>query len=616
MVLDHGLLLTKASLVLPALIVLCSASSARLPHWPSTPLTRLSTSFASRCASSAVLRQPRSSPVSRRFRAASSPFSWASRRSPAPSWDAWRPTSRAMPCTWSTIWFSRSSHEALAWPTSLATKRRESFRPFRRDLALHDALRLLPGRVEEQVLQGAVEEVQLVGMGVQAVRCLLPRRSAIPPAPHRRGGRRARGGAQELQIRQLLLNAVQVSLHAPPHGLQLRLQRRHRLTLQERRSRGVAQLLHRHRHPLLQGPQLVLQQGLEAVQAAGERRRSVALGGGVEAVLDVHQAGLDQRLHVDALVGEVALELPLGFRQTFDGLLQAQHALRQAVHLQPAKKGSPALRERQALDLSLQRAQLLPDAGLPSVQRLTHLLAAVQVLAAALALHRPHLLVAVALQAGEAALEAVQDLGPHPGQPGVQDLLQVRRRAGLRDGPAPGPFHEPLQLAIVAQDHPLRGRRAGRVFYSSFTSVTRPAKSPKPAKLSPPSSPSGVPSGITPNPTAESDTRAGFGSRDARNRLASSLRVVRSRSSRPATAPLRVSRPWARRRTTSSMRSRRSPLGEPGKGLPGSSWPPPGRWSTGGRGPWGKPFTPGRWGSTPPPLKGGATTSGSDVGPS
>lgn len=115
-----------------------------------------------------------------------------------------------------------------------------------------------------------------------------------------------------------------------------------------------------------------------------------------------------------------------------------------------------ALSESQALDLSLQRAQLLSDPSLSSIQRLLHLLLAVHVLPVALLLHLPNPRVTVALQTAQTALKAIQDLSPHVSQLGVQDLVQMNSGARDRDGPASSSLQQPLQLAIMTQDHPLR----------------------------------------------------------------------------------------------------------------------------------------------------------------
>lgn len=115
-----------------------------------------------------------------------------------------------------------------------------------------------------------------------------------------------------------------------------------------------------------------------------------------------------------------------------------------------------ALGQSQALDLSLQGAQLLPEPGLPSVQTLLHLLLAIHVLPVALALHLPHLLVTVVLVARQTALEAIQDLSPHAIQLGVQDLIEMSGGAGAGDGTASGSVQQPLQLSIMAQDHSLK----------------------------------------------------------------------------------------------------------------------------------------------------------------
>ena len=114
-----------------------------------------------------------------------------------------------------------------------------------------------------------------------------------------------------------------------------------------------------------------------------------------------------------------------------------------------------ALRQGESLDLSLQGPQLLPDPRLPPVQRLLHLLLPAHVLPVALSLHLPDPLLALALQGGQPALEAVQDVSPDGGQPGVQQLLYEGRGAGPRDGPAAGRLQEPLELALMAQYHAL-----------------------------------------------------------------------------------------------------------------------------------------------------------------
>ena len=118
-----------------------------------------------------------------------------------------------------------------------------------------------------------------------------------------------------------------------------------------------------------------------------------------------------------------------------------------------------ALSESQALDLSLQRAQLLPEPGLSSIQSLLHLLLTVHVLLVALVLHHPDLLVAVVLHTAQTTLKAVQDLSPHAGQLDVQDLVDISGGAGAWDGPAWSSFQQPLQLTVMTQDHPLRTPR-------------------------------------------------------------------------------------------------------------------------------------------------------------
>lgn len=127
-----------------------------------------------------------------------------------------------------------------------------------------------------------------------------------------------------------------------------------------------------------------------------------------------------------------------------------------ADHVTVTYLSTAALSESQALNLSLQRAQLLPEPGLSSFQRLLHLLLTIDVIPVALPLHLPNLRVAVALQAGQTALKAVQDLGPHSGQLDVQDVVQMSGGAGAGDGPASSSFQQLLQLAIMTQDHPLR----------------------------------------------------------------------------------------------------------------------------------------------------------------
>ena len=172
---------------------------------------------------------PWSSPDSLLLNATSSPFSWASRRSPAPRMDAWWPTSLVMPSIWLDSWFSLCSQVVLAWPTSLAMKLTESLRPFRvrltelmftfseGDLSLDGALRVLLGDTEQQVLQGAVQAVQLVRMWVQATSHLLLNLSTLllhlghTHACRHWGGGRAGGGAEEFPVYQLFLDAAQVS---------------------------------------------------------------------------------------------------------------------------------------------------------------------------------------------------------------------------------------------------------------------------------------------------------------------------------------------------------------------------------------------------------------------
>ncbi|KAG7228228.1 hypothetical protein INR49_009088 [Caranx melampygus] len=84
--------------------------------------------------------------------------------------------------------------------------------------------------------------------------------------------------------------------------LDLRLQSRDHLALQECRGRGITQLLHSHKHSLLQSFQLVFQHVLEAIQTTWEPSQTIrSTLGGVKAALDVHQAGLNQRLHMDTL---------------------------------------------------------------------------------------------------------------------------------------------------------------------------------------------------------------------------------------------------------------------------------------------------------------------------
>lgn len=87
-----------------------------------------------------------------------------------------------------------------------------------------------------------------------------------------------------------------------------------------------------------------------------------------------------------------------------------------------------ALGQSQALDLSLQGAQLLPDSSFPSIQRLLHLFLTIKVILKALLLHLTDLCVAVILQIGQTALEAIQDVRSHSSQLDVEDLVQ--RSAG------------------------------------------------------------------------------------------------------------------------------------------------------------------------------------------